>query len=252
MKNGTKTVIFGALISIIILMSACVASSEADETMQTQLQDATLKDEMLQADNNIEENVIDVADMEGAEPEIAAYNDEKENKADIELDDELREELTAQLLKDKNLDTSILRFTKKTKCIFDLPKGFEESEDMPGMYLNEHYPVDASTIYYAELDKNTALQLMTEETFKKNMESELNQIYDSEIKLKVESFEKTKINGFASFKILYSYTNNDIKITQLQYIINADKTYVITYSQTDEYDRMAEFETSAETIQVTS
>ena len=39
-------------------------------------------------------------------------------------------------------------------------------------------------------------------------------------------------------------------MTQLEYAINADKSYVITYSQTEDYDRMEEYEASAETIRL--
>ena len=41
-----------------------------------------------------------------------------------------------------------------------------------------------------------------------------------------------------------------VEITQLEYVINADKSYVVTYSQTDEYYRMDEFEASAATIEL--
>jgi hypothetical protein len=42
----------------------------------------------------------------------------------------------------------------------------------------------------------------------------------------------------------------EIEITQLEYAINADKSYVIIYSQTGDYDRMEEYEASAETIRL--
>lgn len=239
MKNRAKAVMIGVLMLIIILVSACGANPGVEETMQTQMQDEILQDE------DINENEAD--DYEKKDTDT----DEKENKTGIELDDELKEELTAQLITDNNLNTSILKSTKKTKaCTFELPDGFEESDDMPGMYLNEHYPVDASTIYYEELDKDTSLQLMSESVFRENMQTELAQLYESDIQIAIETFEKIKINNFLSFRILYSYTSNDILFKQLQYIINADKTYVITYSQTDEYDRMAEYEESAATIEV--
>ena len=240
MKNGTKIVMSGILMSIMILINGCAAAPDAEETIMTQLQDED------RADNEAD-GAISGGDLEDND----ANEIIEESKANIELSDELKEEFTSELLKYKNMDTSILSSSKKTQgCTFELPEGFEESEDVPGMYLNEHYPVDAATIYYAISDKDTALQLMSENTFKENMESELEQTYGYDVKLNIESFENIKIDGFVSFRILYTYTNNDINFTQLQYIINADKTYVITYSQTEEYDRMTEFAQSAETIRV--
>lgn len=221
-----KAVIFSLLLSM-ILLNGCGSEPAVDETMQTQQESDTVQSEDLQAD------VL----------QPGAVQDE-------ELDSETKEELVAQLLEDKNMDTSILKYSKKTQCVFTLPEGFEEAEDLPGLYLNEHYPTDASTIYYVELEKDTALQLMSENTFKDNMESELRNSYGSEVNINIETFEKIEIDGFASFRILYDYISGGIKFTQLQYIINAEKTYVITYSQTDEYDRMEEFEASAGTIQI--
>lgn len=219
-----KAAIFSLVSLSMVLLCACGANPDAEETMQIQVEDE--------------------------DTYVTANEDTYVTANEIELDSDTKEELSAQLLKDRDMDTSILKSTRKTKCTFSLPEDFEEAEDMPGMYLNEHYPVDASTIYYMELDKDSALQLMSEYTFKENMESELKQIYDSDIKINIESFENIKIDGFASFRILYSYINDDIKFTQLQYIINADKTYSIIYSQTDDYDRMEEYEASAGTIRV--
>ena len=122
--------------------------------------------------------------------------------------------------------------------------------DMEGMYVSEHYPVDASTIYYTEKQMDMSLQLMTESTFTEHMREALKRQYDSDVEIKVDTFEKITIDDFPAFKILCSYSYGDVKITQLEYIINADKSYIIIYSQTDDYDRMEEFKASAETIQV--
>ncbi|MBD5445336.1 MAG: hypothetical protein HDR29_07275 [Lachnospiraceae bacterium] len=116
--------------------------------------------------------------------------------------------------------------------------------------MSEHYPVDVSTIYYKEKEIDISLQLMTEDTFTDHMKKELKKLYDSEVEIKVDTFEKITIDDFPAFKIICSYSYGDVKITQLEYIINADKSYIIIYSQTDDYDRMEEFKASAETIQV--
>lgn len=232
MKKGKTVIIF--LISILILMCGCARTSNASEAMKTSVADIDMQDDLLFYGSTIEYILGSI------------------NKEYLETDDELKEELALRLLKSRNIDTSILENTEIAgSCTFTLPEGFEESEDIPGMYLNEHYPIDASTIYYKEMDKDMSLQLMSENTFLQNMEKEFEKIYDYNVKLNVETFEQIKINDFASFKIKFSYTSDDVEFTQLQYIINADKTYVITYSQTGEYDRMEEFEASAETIQIT-
>ena len=89
---------------------------------------------------------------------------------------------------------------------------------------------------------------MTEETFKAQAEESLRQSYDEEIEVKVDDFERIQIDGYPAFRILCHYQVDDIVITQLEYAINADKSYVVTYLQTNDYDYMEDYEASAETI----
>lgn len=175
----------------------------------------------------------------------------KEQAQDIEIDEETKEELTTQLLEEKALDTSVVDNMQPSRgCTFTLPEGFTEVEDMPGMYVTKRYPIDASTIYYVEMGKDISLQLMTEDTFLTQMQDNFEQIYGTDVGISLECYEKMEIDGYPAFKILCSYTVDEIKFTQLEYVINADKSYVVTYSQTHEYDRMEEFEASAATIHV--
>ncbi len=171
--------------------------------------------------------------------------------AQMEIDEETRNELTAQLLEENNLDTSVLEIKRSTKgCTFDLPEGFEESEDMAGMYVTGRYPIDASTIYYVAMDQDVTMQLLTEETFKEQTQETLRQAYGEDIEVTVDSFESIEVSGYPAFRIMCHYQVNRIGITQLEYAINADKSYMITYSQTGDYDRMEEYAASAATIRV--
>lgn len=171
--------------------------------------------------------------------------------AQAEIDEETKNELTVELLQENELDTSVLENTRTTKgCSFSLPEDFVESEDLKGMYVTNRYPIDASTIYYVELEQDISLQLMTQDTFTEQMEQQFVDTYGEEIDLQVDSFEKIKIDGYPGFRILCHYSVGDVNISQLEYVINADKSYVITYSQTGEYDRMEEYEASADTIRL--
>lgn len=201
-------------------------------------------------DGEPEENTVEESAGEEAQTDV---NEEKTNAtvAQAEIDEETKNELTVELLKEQEMDTSILENTRATKgCTFTLPDSFEESEDMPGMYVTKRYPIDASTIYYVALNQDVSLQLLTEETFKEQAESNFRQAYNEDIEVIIDSFERIQIEGYPAFRILCHYVVNDIEITQLEYAINADKSYVITYSQTSDYDRMEEYEASAETIRL--
>lgn len=171
--------------------------------------------------------------------------------AQMEIDEETRQELTAELLEENNMDTSVMEPKRTTKgCTFDLPEGFEESEEMADVYVTGRYPIDASSIYYTAMDQDTSLQLMTQETFTEQTQESLRQTYEEDIEVSVDSFESIKIDGYPAFRILCHYQVENIQITQLQYAINADKSYMIIYSQTSDYDRMEEYEASAATIHV--
>lgn len=174
---------------------------------------------------------------------------ETEFMAPLEMDETLRTQLTEELLQENEMDTSVVESAPVTKgCTFTLPEAFSESEDIEGMYVTRRYPIDASTIYYVALGRDVALQLMTEETFKAQAEETFRKEYGEEIEVTIDSFESIRIDGCPAFRILCHYQVGDTQISQLEYAINADKSYVITYSQTSDYDRMEEYEASAETI----
>lgn len=169
--------------------------------------------------------------------------------APVEMDETLRNQLAEEMLQENEMDTSVVESAPVTKgCSFTLPEAFSESEDIEGMYVTRRYPIDASTIYYVALGGDVALQLMTEETFKAQAEANFLKEYGEEIKVHIDSFERIRIDGCPAFRILCHYQMGDTQISQLEYAINADKSYVITYSQTSDYDRMEEYEASAETI----
>ena len=186
------------------------------------------------------------AAQEGTEPE------QKDNAgSQIEIDDETRQQLTAELLEENEMDVSVVEAGRSTTgCTFELPEGFEESQDVDGLYVTARYPLDTSMIYYEVLEGDISLQLMTEEMFKEEAEKNLSQVYDEDIEVNIDSYESVKVDGYPAFHIVCHYEAEGIRITQLEYLINADKTYVITYSQTSDYDWMEAYEASAATIHV--
>lgn len=223
------------IILLVVAMLVMMAGCGSKETVHTSAE----AQEEVNDESTQEEEAAEEADEEKSDAVVAQ----------MEIDEETKNELTAELLEEEKLDTSVMENTRSTKgCTFTVPESFMESEDVPGMYVTKRYPIDASTIYYAEFAQDKAMQLMTEETFKTQAEETLRQAYDKDIEVSVDSFEKIEIDGYPAFRILCHYQIDDIVIKQLEYAINADKSYVITYSQTNDYDYMEEYEASAETI----
>lgn len=234
------------MLALVMLFGGCGKEPDTQETL-AQGDGSAAEADQGGAENGTEEN----ADDETAEDDMAAGENVGQQSERFEIDEATRAELTTQLLMENELDISIIEEEGTTdRCTFALPEDFIEVEDIPGMYVTKRYPIDASNIYYAEMDEDISMQLMTEETYVEQIEENFRNHYDMEIDVNLQSFEKIRISGHPAFRILCSYTVDEVEITQLEYVINADKSYVITYSQTDEYYRMDEFEASAATIEL--
>lgn len=251
------------LLTAALLLSGCGGeavhtSAQAENAAESaKLADESTEEGAESTDGNTEEGTESADEAGGAQSGGTAGNAdaltavESGFMAPVEMDETLRTELTEEMLEENEMDTSVVESSPVTKgCSFTLPEAFSESEDIEGMYVTKRYPIDASTIYYVALGKDVALQLMTEETFKAQAEENFKKAYGEEIEVIIDSFERIKIDGCPAFRILCHYQVGDTEMTQLEYAINADKSYVITYSQTEDYDRMEEYEASAETIRL--
>lgn len=227
-------------VCMILMLAGCGQDDAAQTGAEPQSDDVQteVQDSAAQIENS--------ADVQGTMPD-----ETNAARAQMEIDEETRKELTVELLEENDLDTSVAETGRTTKgCTFDLPEGFAESEEVSGMYVKERYPLDASTIYYTVMEQDMALQLLTKEAFLEQTQESLRQAYGDEVEVTIESFESIKVSGYPAFRIKCNYQVERIRITQLAYIINADKTYAITYSQTSDYDYMEEYEASAATIRV--
>lgn len=225
--------------------TAVIAENESADTNEEEVAEA--------ADSESEETekAAEAPDTEGVGAEKSAAGRDGGFAESMEMDETLRIELTEELLIENEMDTSVVEDAPVTKgCSFTPPEAFMESEEVEGMYVTKRYPIDASAIYYTALEGDAALQLMTEETFKAQTEANFEEVYGEKIEVAIESFERIRIDGCPAFRILCRYQVNGTELTQLEYTINADKSYVITYLQTAEYDRMEEYEASAETIRL--
>lgn len=240
-----KRRMLACLLSVCIFLVGC-GDGEAVHT------GAMVEEENSQGAENTEENEQFQEEADAPREEaVEAVMAEGNFPAPVEMDETLKNQLTEEMLEENEMDASVVESAPLTKgCSFTLPEAFAESEDIEGMYVTRRYPIDASTIYYVALGRDVALQLMTEETFKEQTEENLRKDYGEDIEVTIESFERIKIDGCPAFRILCHYQVKDQEMTQLAYAINADKSYVITYSQTSDYDRMEEYEASAETIRL--
>ncbi len=128
-------------------------------------------------------------------------------------------------------------------CAVVIPEGYKASEEIPGMYLHEMAPLDSSNVYYsvAEGDAGIVSEKLTEQEYKESLEAAYKEA-GNDVTVNVESFEEMDMNGVPAYKIRSAYETGDNRIEQLTYMILAENTYTITYSQSADDELLADFE----------
>ena len=78
----------------------------------------------------------------------------------------------------------------------------------------------------------------------------MNETYGQDASVVDFRYTKTEISGCPAHKIELVCRTDNAEMEQLIYIIVADKTYTITYSQSIDDERMEEFQKSGKTIEL--
>lgn len=131
-------------------------------------------------------------------------------------------------------------------CAVMVPAGYYESEEIPGMYLHERAPLDSSNIYYTASEgngKGWVSESLTEKEYKDIIEEAFRE-QGQEGSLTIDSFEEVDMDGVPAYKIRSTYDTDGNAIQQLTYLVLAEKTYTITYSQAEDDELIADFEVS--------
>jgi len=132
---------------------------------------------------------------------------------------------------------------KVLSCAVLIPEGYVQSEEIPGMYIHERYPVEASNIYYSvsKGDKEGIVSKeLTEEQYKQLVE-EAYKKSGMEADLEIISFEQTEREGVPVYKICSSYAKDAKWVQQLTYMVLAEDTHMITYTQLSDDEMMEDF-----------
>ena len=131
-------------------------------------------------------------------------------------------------------------------CAVLIPAGYVESEKIPGMYVHERNPLDSSNIYYSSSSGDEGGMVsdkLTKESYKEIVEGAYKE-GGQDVDLVIDSFEEIDMEGVPGYKIRSSYQIEGGEVEQLAYLILAEDTYTITYSQMADDDLMADFEIS--------
>lgn len=171
-----------------------------------------------------EQKVITVADIQNEDGQEPQY---------IEMQEfELKEKSTASGREEVRC------------CTVLIPAGYHQSDEIEGMYIHERSPLDSSNIYYS-VSEGDGDGRISDKLTKKSYETLVEETYQNEgidLDFKVEDFEEIDMEGVPGYKIKSSYELEDNRIEQLTYLIVAEDTYTITYSQLADDELMVDFE----------
>lgn len=172
-----------------------------------------------------QEKVITVAEIQDEEGQVVEY---------IEMQEFELKEVAAESGREEIKHCAVL-----------IPTGFHESEEIPGMYINDKAPMESSNVYYtvAEGDFGVVSDELTQEIYKETIEEAFAQ-KGKEISMEIRSFEKVEMDDVPAYKIRSSYKMDNNTILQLTYMILAEDTHTITYSQSKDDELMVDFEIS--------
>ncbi len=160
-------------------------------------------------------------------------------------------------------------------CTFILPEDYQSSSEA-GMFVNSHYPLDASNITFQEtaLHEETEgmtnaekaasttgatvqagdnMQELSKESYEKMMAQQYAMVYGTAVSYQVSSFENITVDGFPGYRIEASWKDASQNIDQtVIMILSADKTYTITWSQAEDDLHTEDFAESQASVHVQS
>ncbi|SDB07014.1 hypothetical protein [Butyrivibrio sp. INlla16] len=160
---------------------------------------------------------------------------------------------------DESKAGGISKLPEALACTFFVPMGFKASDE-PGVFVNEHYPLESANITYevsvlpekkiltnaqraaGESEDATNIEYrydelaaeMYETIQKENYES----LYGENIGFTLESFENMEYDGFPGYMIRTSYTpENSQTIHQaIAIVLSKNKVFTIVFSRAEDDD----------------
>ena len=158
-------------------------------------------------------------------------------------------------------------------CSVMIPESFKVT-DVPGMYVNEHYPLESANISYGvktlpadrvltngqkaagesadpnevEIRYDELTANMYEEIMKENYED----LYGDGIGYTIESFEDIQQDGFPGYHIVSSFTPEGSQMIHQEafILLSGNKVFTVVYSRAEDDDFIEVFKESMDSIHV--
>lgn len=131
-----------------------------------------------------------------------------------------------------------------------LPAGYTESTTS-GLYLNQNYPDDQSNVYIYTTEKtNDFEQTMAggQEQFIQYLADAYEEQYGERPDIALTRYEAVSVWNQPAYVVELSYHLRGVHYEQLEYIVDADQTYYVAFSQVGSVSWMEAFHGSAETM----
>ncbi len=158
-------------------------------------------------------------------------------------------------------------------CSFIVPAGFNPC-DIPGLYVNEHYPLESANISYSVTeipqekvltnaqkaagesasvsDEEILYDELTGEMYEEIQGENYKQLYGENIGFTVEKFEEYLTDGYPGYRINTSFTpeNSQTIHQKISIVLSSNKIFTIVYSRADDDDFEDAFTESVDSIHV--
>lgn len=128
-----------------------------------------------------------------------------------------------------------------------IPESFKSSTTT-GLYLSADYPDDMSNIYIYTIEKDAAFAETMQDgqqAFVENLKQAYQQQYEESPEITVLSYEQVQVADQNAYKIELSYTLRGQTYDQLEYVIDAERTYFVAFSQVGDHAWMDVFRSCA-------
>lgn len=142
------------------------------------------------------------------------------------------------------------RVAEKGNLRLILPEGYDESTTS-GLYLNKDYPDDQSNLYLYTTEKDAdflATMQNGQEEFTEHLAAAYQEQYGERPEITVVQYLAAKVGDYDAYVVELTYTLQDVFYDQLEYIVDADQTYYVAFSQVGAYEWMELFRESAQSI----
>lgn len=136
--------------------------------------------------------------------------------------------------------------SEKGEIQIQVPKGWKTIENNKSVLIVpdiEDVITDNLHVQIADKDENFASY--AEPAFQKSFEEKFDEI-------SFEKFEKITVIGLPAIKMVYKITQNNVEITEYQYMIDGNQTIIITYTNVNNLLTEEEFDACVNSIQILS